>query len=106
MSLFQTFDAFLIAVLQQFGVGNFAGLAKDLLSVGGIVEAAFDAVEIAHQKYFQSIGIFLHEGARDAGAGADDFQSFFIEIDDDRKTFAARHFGLRRGDDHTVGIAD
>ena len=56
-------------------------------------------VEIAHQEDFQGIGIFLHERARDTGAGADNLQTALEEIDDHRIAFALGHFSLRRRDD-------
>src|SRR5687768_6782336 len=50
--------------------------------------------------------MLLYKSSRYSSAGTDDLKALFIEIDNHRKAFAASHFGLRRGDDDAVGVAD
>src|SRR6185295_3651019 len=50
--------------------------------------------------------IFLKKTARQSSPGSDDFETFFIIVDDHGKSFTASHFGLRRRDDEPVSVAD
>src|SRR5207247_8082741 len=47
----------------------------------------------------------LYEGARQSGARSDDLETLFVVVDDNRKSFAARHFALWRRDNQAIGIA-
>src|SRR5688572_30805724 len=50
--------------------------------------------------------MFFYKSSGYSGAGADDLKAPFIKIDNYRKAFAASHFGLRRGDDDAIRVAD
>src|SRR5437870_9978329 len=97
--------AFLITLVQKFRVGDFAALSENFPGVGRIVEAALYAVEIAYQKYLESVGVLLHKGARNSRYGYDNFEPLFKVVDNDRKSFSPRHFVLGLRDYQLIGVA-